>query len=95
MNIGRAIVELRKEKDLSQGELAEGTGISHSYLSQIENNKKDPSTELIKKLSQQLGQPTGAMLLYALDDTDVAPEKVDAFNALSPILKELMKNVQD
>ena len=92
MNIGRSIIELRKQKDLSQGELAKGAGISQAYLSQIENNKKDPSTDLIKKLSQQLGQSTAAILLYALDSTDIDQEKVKAFNALNPLLKELIKS---
>jgi len=94
MNIGRAIVELRKEKGMNQYELASRADISQSYLSQIENNKKVPSTELIKKLSQKLGQPKAAVLLYALDVTDVAPEKASAFKALNPLLKELLKSAQ-
>ncbi len=93
MNIGRAIIELRKEKDLNQGELAEGVGISQSYLSQIENGHKDASTELVKNIAQQLGQPTAAILMFALDETDVGPDKVKAFKALSPLMKELVKGL--
>ena len=93
MNVGRAIIELRKEKDLSQGELAEGVGISQSYLSQIENGHKEASTNLVKKMAEQLDQPTAAILMFALDEEDVATEKVEAFKVLSPLMKELMKGI--
>ncbi|MCV6037868.1 helix-turn-helix domain-containing protein, partial [Escherichia coli] len=41
--IGKNIVQLRKKHGLSQRELAERAGITHSAISSIENGKVSPS----------------------------------------------------
>ena len=45
-DIGRRIVQRRKELDLSQKQLAEILNISNNHLSNIENGKAAPSFEL-------------------------------------------------
>jgi len=49
---GSLIKKLREERELSLTKLAEISGISHPYLSQIERGKKSvPSPKIIQKLS--------------------------------------------
>ncbi|WP_373262779.1 helix-turn-helix domain-containing protein, partial [Bacteroides thetaiotaomicron] len=43
MNIGKIIKETRKSKGLKQQSFAKMCGITQTYLSQIENNVKDPT----------------------------------------------------
>jgi transcriptional regulator with XRE-family HTH domain len=50
MNIGQAIKEVRKNKNLSQGELAALIPLSQTSLSQIESGIKTPSTGTVKKI---------------------------------------------
>lgn len=50
---GEKLTEIRSEKKLSMQELAEKSGISQSYISQIENGKT-PNSKLISKLSKGL-----------------------------------------
>lgn len=53
--IGRYIRSLRKNKQLTLVQLAEKTGLSQPYLSQIENGKRGvPSPEILKTLSVHL-----------------------------------------
>ncbi|TVY05654.1 helix-turn-helix domain-containing protein [Paenibacillus cremeus] len=53
--IGDNITSLRKQRGLTLSELAERTGISKSYLSNIERNlKQNPSIHIIEKLSEVL-----------------------------------------
>ncbi|MFX3625129.1 MAG: helix-turn-helix domain-containing protein [Ectobacillus sp.] len=54
--IGRAISEIRKEKRLTQEQLADGVGISKSYLSKIEaqNTEKAFSIEILFDLADFL-----------------------------------------
>lgn len=48
--------QLRDSKDLTQRELSEKTGISNSYLAELENgDKNNPSLKIIKKLEVILG----------------------------------------
>ncbi|KMP50150.1 helix-turn-helix transcriptional regulator [Bacillus cereus] len=50
------IAELRKEKLISQEKLAEQVGLSRTYISEIENNKKQPNVKLAIKIAKVLGK---------------------------------------
>jgi transcriptional regulator with XRE-family HTH domain len=52
---GARVRELRQEKNMLQGELAHKVGVRESYVSDIENAKKEPCLEVIKMLAQGLG----------------------------------------
>jgi transcriptional regulator with XRE-family HTH domain len=55
--IGERLRDIRKEKQLSQGDLEERTGLSRCYLSRIENGHTTPSIETLEKLSSAMGVP--------------------------------------
>lgn len=44
MSVGERIVELRKEKDISQGALAQTLGVSRQAISKWENDQSSPDT---------------------------------------------------
>lgn len=50
-----ALLEKRKEKNMSQEEMAELLGISRQYYNAIENGIRKPSIDLAKKISETLG----------------------------------------
>lgn len=55
MQIGQYIKEQRKEKGLTLREAAKRSGVSHPYLSQLENGRNDkPSPEVLRKISTGL-----------------------------------------
>ena len=54
MNIGQRIREVRKERGLSQEELAEKIGLNRSYLSLVENGRSSPTFEFIERVSRGL-----------------------------------------
>lgn len=49
------IAELRKEKLMSQETLAALVGLSRTYISEIENNKKQPNVKLAIKIAGIFG----------------------------------------
>lgn len=53
--LGKAIVQLRKEKGLSQEAFAYDAGIDRRYMSDIENGKRNISLDIIERISQKLG----------------------------------------
>jgi|SRR5690625_194042 len=55
MSIGDNIKAIRTERKLTQVKLAKEMGISRSYLSDIENNRKNPSSKTLETLSEKLG----------------------------------------
>lgn len=55
MNVGRNIQIRRKERGLSQKEVADMTGISQAMLCQIERGTKNPSIQVGKEIATILG----------------------------------------
>jgi len=51
---GRRIQEIRKQRKLSQEQVAEKAGISSNYLSRIECGKENPTFDMLVKLSEAL-----------------------------------------
>lgn len=66
-SIGDRILDLRKELNLSQKELAENVGITEASLSRYENNLREPRAEIIIRLADALNCSTD----YLLGKTDV------------------------
>lgn len=54
MSIGERIMELRKEKDLSQGQLADMIGVSRQAVSKWENDSASPDTMKLIRLADAL-----------------------------------------
>ena len=54
---GKRLRQLRNERSWSQEELAHRVGIDVSYLSELENGKKEPCLRKMKELAQGLGVP--------------------------------------
>lgn len=59
---GTRIVALRKEKGLTQSQLAQELGISRSSLSLYEIEKREPDTETLFKISKHFGVSTDYLL---------------------------------
>lgn len=54
MSVGMTLKEIRKQRNLTQAELANEITISRSYLSDIENGNKNPSIKTIENLAKKL-----------------------------------------
>jgi transcriptional regulator with XRE-family HTH domain len=53
--LGRAIKVLRTDQGLDRAGLAEASGLSYPYLSEIENGKKRPSSRALEGIALALG----------------------------------------
>lgn len=90
MNIGAAIKELRKERGISQKELASKCELSVNAISQIELNKTFPQKGTIQKISETLNLPASYLLFFSITDDDIPEDKRDTFNFLSGAIKKLL-----
>lgn len=89
MSVGDNIRAIRKEKKLTQKELAKKMKISRSYLSDIENNRKNPSTKTLQSLSEKLNVTmlyltTGKKAISDLSDD----ERVENFKNFKEDMKK-------
>ena len=54
MNIGDRIKELRTQKKLTQGQLAELVGLTYIQIGRYEKAKSKPSAQVVQKLAEAL-----------------------------------------
>jgi transcriptional regulator with XRE-family HTH domain len=57
MVIGEKVKLLREQKNLSQGDIEERTGLLRCYISRVENGHTVPSVDTLEKLARALEVP--------------------------------------
>lgn len=62
MSIGGNIKKFRKELNLTQSELAKKSNISRTYLSDVENDRYNPSLDTLKDIASALSLDTEILL---------------------------------
>ena len=70
MNVGQAIINLRKAKGISQETLAFESGISRHFMYQLENNLASPTVKTLEKLSAALATKPSVILSEAENITE-------------------------
>ena len=54
-NIIQALIDARKDQNLTQKDLSDRTGITQADISRIENGTRNPSLAMVKRLADGLG----------------------------------------
>lgn len=93
MNLGQTIKRIRKEKNVSQSVLAKQCEISQTYLSKIENDKKEPTILVLKNISSNLDIPLPILFFLAVDEDDVKEERKTQFNEFAPVVKGIVDKI--
>jgi len=83
--MGRAIQVVRTDRGWSRKDFAERTGLSYSFLSEIENGVKEPSSRTFALISETLDVAPGALLYDAerrlSEDTDNSQREISPSRA--------------
>jgi transcriptional regulator with XRE-family HTH domain len=73
MVIGERLRELREQKNLSQGDIEERTGLLRCYVSRVENGHTVPAVETLEKFARALKVPI-YQLFYDGDEPPKLPK---------------------
>lgn len=95
MNLGETIKLLRKRNGLNQSQLAELCKITVTYISLIENGKKEPTLSLLKTIANSLRVPLPILLFSALTEEDIPESRKEFFNAIKPSIDSMLHNLID
>ena len=93
MEVGTTIKSFRKKLGISQEQLAEISNITQAYLSQIENNKKDPNLSTLKAVCDALNIPISVLFLSSISEDDVPEGKKEAYQIMAPAMKEMITSL--
>ena len=91
MNLGISIKTIRKNSGLKQYKFAKELGITQPYLSQIENNYKKPSYEVIENIAKITNTPLPILFWFGVTEKDVRKDKLRVFMMLKPTIDKLIR----
>ena len=75
--MGEALRLLRIFNGYKSAELAQMLGISQSYVSELENNKKQPTMEVLDKYATVFGMKKSTLFLFAESELPILCKSVD------------------
>lgn len=90
MDLGTTIKKLREQKGIRQNAFAKACNLSQTYVSQIENNAKEPSIEILKLISKKLNIPLPILFFLSMDEKDVKVNKREAYQFIEPSIKSFI-----
>jgi len=67
ISIGKTIKRLRIEREISQQDLAKDAGLTPSFLSLVENGRRQPSLVVIRRLADALAVPEEILIWDAVE----------------------------
>ncbi|EKO3674029.1 helix-turn-helix transcriptional regulator [Vibrio metschnikovii] len=70
MNIGRALSLCRTQKGMTKTKLSKAANVSVSYLTLLEQGKRDPNLSTIDQICKALNVPTSIFMFLASDVAD-------------------------
>ena len=85
--LGKRIKELRKERRMTQDELAEKTGASLNTITSIERGIRSPSIDLLDRISQALQVPIKDLFDYLHQKETIESPARDEILSLVEMLK--------
>lgn len=95
MKLGSAIKMCRERKGMSRSILAEKTGLSVSYISLLENNKRDPNFSKVEIISTVLNIPIAILLFLATKKSEFESISPELAEKLSLLTFKLLENPYD
>jgi transcriptional regulator with XRE-family HTH domain len=75
--IGDRLQTLRKQKQLSQGDIEERTGLLRCYISRVENGHTVPTIETLEKMARALEVPLYQLFYEGQERPLAAPLKAE------------------
>lgn len=96
--IGDTLKKLRSIYGYKASEMSESLEISNSFLSEIENNKKKPSLELLQRYSKIFGIKVSSLLLLS-EQYEEAEKNGNGANFIKHFMQKLIdsmsSNIED
>ena len=93
MKIGATIKRLRKEKGIRQTDFAKQCRISQTYLSQLENDNRNPTVDVLERISKALNIPYPVLSFLSLTEETVPEEKREVYKKMEKVMFGLVEDV--
>lgn len=92
MNIGKALKLCRTQKGMTKTKLAENSNISVSYLTLLEQGKREPNISTINEICKALQIPPSILIFLASDSSEQQGISLELAEKLSYLALSLMEH---
>jgi transcriptional regulator with XRE-family HTH domain len=92
MKIGSAIKKCRQIRGMTLDSLAKKIGLSKSYLSLVEGEKRDLSLSSLQKVSEALDLPVHLLVYLATSPKEIKEMDARLKSQFDALILELIKN---
>lgn len=92
MNIGKALKLCRTQKGMTKTKLAEKSNISVSYLTLLEQGKREPNISTINEICKALQIPPSILIFLASDSSEQQGISLELAEKLSHLALSLMEH---
>lgn len=93
MKTGATIKKLRKERRITQIDFAKQCGISQTYLSQLENDERNPTVDVLERISNVLEIPYPVLSFLSITIDNVSEEKKEVYKRMEKVMFGLVEDV--
>jgi transcriptional regulator with XRE-family HTH domain len=95
VGIGQKVKEYREKLGINQSELARRAGLTPAAVWQIENGRRNPNAETLRRLAEELGVSADSLLQGGQSDEESAGARVltRTFDALDDGDRQLLLDI--
>lgn len=96
MNFGNALKVVRKNAGYkNQREAAKALKASQSYYSQLENNRRFPSKNILDRISETFKVPIAIIFWFSLEEKELEKDKRHTYRTLKPLVDKCVSEMYD
>ena len=93
-SILQALKRKRLEKKIKQVEVSRKIGVTQTFLSLVENGKKEPRLAHLRKYAEAIDVPIEIIVWESITEDKVPEHKKEVFRTLKPAMDELIKECE-
>ncbi len=90
-NIGKVVQIVRNAKGISISKLAQDSSVSVSFLSLVEKGERQPSIEVIGRISTALQIPSEALILLAMPKSQKITSADEGVSSITDSIEKLIE----
>ncbi len=91
MEIGDTIKKMRKKNGMTQEDLSKVSGVTQTYISQIESGRRKPTLKILELLCDSINVPFPIIAFLSLDVNSIPENKRETFRIIQPAINAMIQ----
>jgi transcriptional regulator with XRE-family HTH domain len=93
MDLGTILRTLREKRNLTQMDVMRKLKVSQTYISQLENGKREPSLPMLRRFGKLYKLPPQIIQVMAMEESDVPKQNKALYVQLKPVIDDMIEQL--